>query len=138
MVKKEVKKNKPGPKKYKLSIPFLRVPKTFGQKASEGLTKWAGSWTFILLFLLFVIIWVAINGYYLVQYKQGDAFDPFPFILLNLGLSLLAAIQAPVILMSQNRQAQRDRLKSDYDYRINKKAEKEIREIKNLLIRRRH
>ena len=63
--------------------------------------------------------------------------DPWPFIILNLCLSCLAAIQAPIILMSQNRQAQRDRIKAEYDYRLNKKAEKEIREIKNILIRKR-
>ena len=70
-----------------------------------------------------------------LKYIKEGITDPYPFILLNLFLSCLAAIQAPVILMSQNREAQRDRLKTDYDYQINKKAEKEIREIKSLLMR---
>jgi len=121
-----------------LEVISFRTAKTFGQRASDKLTNWAGSWAFILSFLIVIAIWMFINGYYLVDYKQTGAFDPFPFILLNLALSMLAALQAPVILMSQNRQAQRDRLKSEYDYRINKKAEKEIREIKNLLLMKRY
>ena len=116
---------------------IFRIPKTFGQKAADSLTKWAGSWTFIISFLVFIVVWMFINVYFLIQYKVGKPWDPYPFILLNLVLSCLAAIQAPVILMSQNRQIQRDRYKSEYDYKINKKAEKEIREIKNLLLRRR-
>ena len=123
--------------KEKPTILSLRATKTAGQKAADSLTKWAGSWTFIIAFFIFLIIWMVINGYLLVNYQQGKPFDPYPFILLNLVLSCLAAIQAPVILMSQNRQTQRDRVKAEFDYRINKKAEKEIREIKNLLIRRR-
>ena len=80
---------------------------------------------------------MATNGYFVLKYIQGGLTDPYPFILLNLALSCLAAIQAPVILMSQNRQTQRDRIRAEFDYTINKKAEKEIREIKNLLMRRR-
>jgi len=134
--KGEIKKLKDNEKKLKhfLIHPIFRTPKTFGQRASDFLTKWAGSWAFILLFLFFILVWIFINGYYLIQYAQGVAFDPYPFILLNLALSCLAAIQAPVILMSQNRQTQRDRLKAEFDYRINRKAEKEIREIKRLLL----
>jgi len=105
---------------------------TLGQRAADALTKWAGSWTFILMFLFFLIAWIFINGYFLVKYYQ-KAFDPYPFILLNLTLSCLAAIQAPIILMSQNRSAQRDRLRAEYDYQVNKKAEKEIQEIKSQL-----
>ena len=78
---------------------------------------------------------MALNTYYWFQYMQGDPFDPFPFILLNLILSCLAAIQAPIILMSQNRQGQKDRLKAEYDYQVNRKAEKEIRELKTQLDR---
>ena len=131
MKKKEVKH-------HKFSHPIFRVPKTFGQKAADFLTKWAGSWAFILLFFVFIGFWMTTNGYFLLQYIQGDVIDPYPFILLNLFLSCLAAIQAPVILMSQNRENQRDRLKAEYDYKINEKAEKEIREIKNLLMKRHH
>jgi len=128
-IKKLIKKEDNNLKKI---IP-LRGARTTGQKAADWLTKWAGSWTFIIIFTIFIILWMFVNGYYLIRYKQGGAFDPYPFILLNLALSCLAALQAPIILMSQNRQAQRDRLKAEFDYRINKKAEKEIREIKKTL-----
>jgi len=114
----------------------IRTPKTFGQKAADGLTKWAGSWTFIISLFVFLGIWITLNMYFLVKYQAGEVFDPYPFILLNLILSCLAAVQAPIILMSQNRQGQKDRIKAEFDYMINKKAEQEIREIKNLLIRR--
>lgn len=108
-------------KKHKLTI---------GQKTADSLTKWAGSWIFILLFLIFIIIWIWINSLYLFEYSSGKSFDPYPFILLNLILSCLAAIQAPIILMSQIREAQRDRIRAEYDYQVDKKAEKEIREIR--------
>ncbi len=77
---------------------------------------------------------MATNGYFVLKYLNGDLTDPYPFILLNLALSCFVAIQAPVILMSQNRQAQRNRIQAEYDYAVNRKAEKEIREIKNLII----
>ena len=114
----------------------FRSNRTFGQKASDFLTKWAGSWYFILGFFLFIVVWMLINVYFWSKYQIGDPFDPYPFILLNLVLSCVAAIQAPIILMSQNRAAQRDRLKAEFDYRINKRAEEEIRQIRNLLIKR--
>jgi len=114
----------------------IRAPRTVGQKASDNLTKWAGSWTFIISIFIFLIIWMLLNAYFLIQYQTGKPFDPYPFILLNLILSCLAAVQAPIILMSQNRQTQRDRIKAEFDYTINKKAEREIREIKNLLRRK--
>ncbi len=97
---------------------FLHKERTLGQKAADALTKWAGSWTFILIFLFFLLIWILINGYFLVQYEKGNPFDPYPFILLNLALSCLAAIQAPIILMSQNRHAEKDRIKVEYDYAV--------------------
>ncbi len=124
--------------KHRKDLPHIfRVPKTLGQKAADWIAKWAGSWTFIILFFIFIGVWMTTNGYFLLKYVKEGVIDPYPFILLNLALSCLAAIQAPVILMSQNRQAQRDRIKIDYDYHINKKAEKEIREIKNLLLNQR-
>ncbi|MBR9701980.1 DUF1003 domain-containing protein [Candidatus Pacearchaeota archaeon] len=133
-MKKGVKK-----KHHYRDHPIFRIPRTFGQKAADFIAKWAGSWTFIILFFVFLGIWMATNGYFVLKYLRGGLSDPYPFILLNLALSCLAAIQAPVILMSQNRAAQRDRAKAEFDYRINRKAEKEIREIKNLLLtRRRH
>ena len=107
--------------------------KTIGQKAADFLTKWAGSWFFIISFFIFLIIWMSLNAYFWFEYNLGKPFDPYPFILLNLVLSCLAAIQAPIILMSQNRQAQKDRLKAEYDYNVNRKAEKEIQEIRKVV-----
>lgn len=106
---------------------------TFGQKTSDLLTKWAGSWTFIIFFILFLILWMILNTYFWLKYISNESFDPYPFILLNLILSALAAFQAPIILMSQNRAAQMDRIRAEYDYEVNRKAEKEIREIKTQL-----
>jgi len=113
----------------------FRGNRTLGQKAADSLTRWAGSWAFIIGFLIFLVLWMILNVHILSSYGK-EAFDKYPFILLNLVLSCVAAIQAPIILMSQNRAAQRDRLKAEYDYRINKKAEQEIREIKNLLLKK--
>ncbi|MFH0952629.1 MAG: DUF1003 domain-containing protein [Patescibacteria group bacterium] len=99
--------------------------RTLGQKLADGLAEYAGSWAFIIIFLFIIILWISINTYLLLN----KPFDPYPFILLNLGLSMVAAIQAPVILMSQNRSAERDRRKAEMDYHINKKAELEIQEL---------
>lgn len=112
--------------------PTLSHKRTLGQKASDALTKLMGSWTFILLFLAFLILWIIINTTWLTF---GQAWDKKPFIMLNLILSCLAAFQAPIILMSQNRQAQKDRLRAEYDYAVNRKAEKEIEEMKKQLDR---
>ena len=98
---------------------------TFGQKLSDKIAEFGGSWKFIIIFLLIIIIWMFINAYLLIS----KPFDPYPFILLNLVLSCLAAIQAPVIMMSQNRQETKDRLRGEYDYKINLKAELEIRQL---------
>ena len=128
MVKKVVNN-----KNNKLGIPHLALPKTLGQRAADKLTKWAGSWTFIIIFFAFLLAWMFVNAYFLVQYEKGGPWDPYPFILLNLVLSCLAAVQAPVILMSQNRAAERDRQRAEYDYAINRKAEREnIQIIKQL------
>jgi uncharacterized membrane protein len=99
-------------------------PRTFSQRAADNIAKWAGSWVFIIGFLIFLGIWMAANVYAWI-----NAWDPYPFILLNLVLSCIAALQAPVILMSQNRQSQKDRVKAEYDYRVNRKAEKYIEDI---------
>lgn len=107
-----------------------KLPLKFGQKASDKLTKYAGSWAFILGFLGFLILWMIVNTYAWISH-----WDPYPFILLNLVLSCLAAIQAPIILMSQNRQAQKDRQRAEYDYAVNRKAEKEVELIKKQLAR---
>ena len=98
---------------------------TFGMKASDKIAKWGGSWGFISIFMAFLIIWMLINFYLITV-----TWDPYPFILLNLVLSCLAAIQAPVILMSQNRAAERDRVKAERDYAVNRKSEREIELIK--------
>ena len=94
----------------------------FGGRLADSITNWAGSWTFILLFFGFLIFWALINA----EVMGATAFDPYPFIFLNLVLSMLAAIQAPVILMAANRQAARDRIDAKHDYAVNLKAELEI------------
>lgn len=91
---------------------------TFGQRASDKLAEFAGSWFFIIAFTLFLIIWVLINVYFL-----KNPFDPYPFIMLNLVLSCVAAIQAPLIMMSQKRQEQKDRERAEDDFKINLKCE---------------
>jgi uncharacterized membrane protein len=97
---------------------------TLGQRAADKVALFGGSWTFIGIFAGILVGWVALNSYYLV--RMHDVFDPYPYILLNLFLSMLAAIQAPIILMSQNRQAEKDRLNVAHDYEVNLKAELEI------------
>ncbi|MCW5688663.1 MAG: DUF1003 domain-containing protein [Pseudolabrys sp.] len=101
------------------------VKRTFGEKLSDQLAAFGGSWTFIVIFFCVLVVWMAFN----VLALQRDVFDPYPFILLNLVLSCLAAIQAPIIMMSQNRQEAKDRLRSENDYRVNLKAELEIRHL---------
>jgi uncharacterized membrane protein len=95
---------------------------TFGQRLADQVAAIGGSWAFIIGFALVILAWVALNSLILAS----GAFDPFPYILLNLFLSMLASIQAPVILMSQNRAAIRDRLMATHDYEVNLKAEIEI------------
>ena len=97
---------------------------TAGQRAADAVASFGGSWTFICLFAAVLVVWVGLNSFILIRYDR--AFDAYPYILLNLFLSMLAAIQAPIILMSQNRQAERDRLGAAHDYEVNLKAELEI------------
>ena len=118
-----------GKKRGSLIGKVLHGNRSFGQRAADGLARWAGSWTFIILFFVFIGIWMGTNGIFVLRHLRGELVDPYPFILLNLCLSCLAAIQAPVILMSQNRQSQKDRMKAEYDYRVNRKAEKNIERI---------
>ena len=106
--------------------PVFRQKLTFGQKAADAITHFGGSWIFIGIFLLIMIVWISLNTWALVT---DGPFDKYPFILLNLGLSCLAAIQAPIILMSQNRENERDRIHAHYDYKVNRKAEREIQEL---------
>jgi len=96
---------------------------TIGQRLADLVAKFGGSWYFIIFFMSFILVWIIINLIWLA----GKGFDPYPFILLNLILSCIAALQAPVIMMSQNRQEQKDRQRSRNDYMINLKSELEIR-----------
>jgi uncharacterized membrane protein len=98
-------------------------PMTFGQRIADKVATFGGSWTFIISFGIFLLIWICINIYWL----GNKGFDPYPFILLNLILSSLAALQAPVIMMSQNRQEEKDRERGKMDYMVNLKSELEIR-----------
>ena len=101
----------------------LEEEASFGQRAADRVAKFGGSWTFILIFASVMVAWVLVNT---VLLRARGAFDPYPYILLNLFLSMLAAIQAPVILMSQNRQGEKDRVNAEHDYEVNLKAEVEI------------
>lgn len=98
---------------------------TLGQRMADIIASFGGSWRFIIIFGVFIALWIAVNIVTLLV----KPFDPYPFILLNLVLSTLAALQAPVIMMSQNRQEDRDRQRAIYDYKVNLKAELEIRQL---------
>jgi uncharacterized membrane protein len=98
---------------------------TLGERLSDKLADFGGSWTFIICFLTLILIWILIN----VVWFLDTGFDPYPFILLNLILSCVAALQAPIIMMSQNRLESRDRQRAKNDYEINKKAEQEIKTL---------
>ena len=97
--------------------------RTFGQRVADNVADFGGSWTFIIAFFVFIMIWIVSNVYILMN----KGFDPYPFILLNLILSCLASLQAPIIMMSQNRQEEKDRERAKKDYMINLKSELEIR-----------
>lgn len=97
--------------------------RTFGQRIADKVADFGGSWTFIIFFLLFILGWISTNVIFLLN----KGFDPYPFILLNLILSCIAALQAPIIMMSQNRQEEKDRERAKKDYMINLKSELEIR-----------
>jgi uncharacterized membrane protein len=104
---------------------IIEGEETFGEKIADHVAAFGGSWTFIILFAIILIVYSGIN----VALGEKKAWDPYPFILLNLFLSMLAAIQAPVIMMSQNRQDKKDRLRSEMDFEVNRRAEVEIRGI---------
>jgi uncharacterized membrane protein len=97
---------------------------SFGQRAADAVASFGGSWTFVGLFAATMLAWVGLNAFLLAS--AAKTFDPYPYILLNLFLSMLAAIQAPIILMSQNRQSEKDRVTAGHDYEVNLKAELEI------------
>jgi uncharacterized membrane protein len=100
-----------------------QLQSTFGQRLADKIASFGGSWTFILSFLGFIMLWIAVNMILLMN----KGWDPYPFILLNLILSCIASLQAPVIMMSQNRQEIKDRKRAEGDYKVNLKAELEIR-----------
>lgn len=109
-----------------LEMKYITLPKrTIGQKAADAVTKFCGTWKFISILFVFMAIWIYLN----IRAWLG-AWDPYPFILLNFVLSCLAAIQAPIILMSQNRSVERDKMKMHMDYKINRASAKEIQNIK--------
>ncbi|MGB8535383.1 MAG: DUF1003 domain-containing protein [Acidobacteriaceae bacterium] len=101
---------------------------TFGERIADLVASFGGSWTFIIVFGVVLVIWTAIN-----VALRTKAWDPYPFILLNLFLSMLAALQAPVIMMSQNRQDKKDRLRSELDFDVNRRAESEIQNLSRKL-----
>jgi uncharacterized membrane protein len=100
---------------------------TVGDRVADSVARFGGSWSFIIAFGFVMIVWVLVNTLFLLG--RPEPFDPYPFILLNLFLSMLAAIQAPVIMMSQNRQDSKDRVRSELDYQVNLKAELEIMQL---------
>ncbi|MEH6637657.1 MAG: DUF1003 domain-containing protein [Porticoccaceae bacterium] len=97
---------------------------TFGQRLADKISTFGGSWAFIIIFLTILVSWMAVNSFYLISPKQ--AFDPYPYIFLNLMLSTIAALQAPVIMMSQNRNTAKDRLDITQNYKVSLKTELEI------------
>lgn len=103
---------------------------TLGQRVADRVAAFGGSWLFIGLFFFLIFIWMVINSYLLAS---DTAFDPYPYILLNLGLSSLAAFQAPIIMMSQNRQNEKDRIKQDAAFQINLKLELEVMRLNEKL-----
>lgn len=103
----------------------VEEPPNFGSRMADRVADWGGSWAFILTFLGVLLLWMSVNALGLMR----QPFDPYPFILLNLVLSCVAALQAPVIMMSQRRQEAKDRLRAENDYQINLKAELELRQL---------
>jgi len=104
---------------------FVDRKPSFGQKAADAVAAFGGSWSFILMFVAILVCWMGLN----ISGLFADPFDPYPFILLNLVLSCVAALQAPIIMMSQKRQEEKDRLRAENDYKINLRAELEIRQL---------
>ncbi len=98
---------------------------SFGERLADRIAAFGGSWPFLIIFAVFLVIWIGVNSTALLWHPA----DPYPFILLNLILSCLASVQAPIIIMSQNRQGVKDRLRAQHDYQVNLKAELEIRQI---------
>jgi len=105
---------------------------TIGQRIADKVASFGGSWTFIIIYLSFLVGWMALNSFVLLHYGRGEngaQFDPYPYILLNLMLSMTAALQAPIIMMSQNRAAEKDRLAAEQDFKVNLKSELMLEEL---------
>ena len=122
-VMKCIKDNEPLPKNVNIELEQQKL--SFGDRLADRFVEVCGTWGFIIKFLIVLFIWIIINSVVIIW----KVFDPYPFIFLNLVLSCLSAIQAPIILMSQRRQDEKDRLRAEYDYQINLKAELEIRSL---------
>lgn len=103
---------------------------TFGQRLADRATAFGGSWTFIIILVVFLLMWVLLNTLWIFRF---ESWDPYPFILLNLVLACLVTLQAPIILMSHNRQRERDHIEAEKDYMINRKAEREVEIIQKEL-----
>ena len=114
-----------------LNHPINQHRWSFAQKIADKLASFAGSWEFITLIIFLIVGWTFVNIHELLIEK----FDPYPFVFLNLVLAIITCILTPVILMSQNRASQRDRMRAEYDYELNKKSEREIQELKKQLDR---
>lgn len=108
--------------------PINRHRWSFAQKIADKVASFAGSWEFIAFLVIFITGWVAVNIYEIIE-----GLDPYPFVFLNLILAIITSILTPVILMSQNRTSQRDRIRAEYDYALNRKSEREIQEIKKII-----
>lgn len=105
---------------------------TIGQRVADKVASFGGSWTFIIIYVSFLAAWMALNTFVLVHYGHGEngaQYDPYPYILLNLMLSMTAALQAPIIMMSQNRAAEKDRLAAEQDFKVNLKSELMLEEL---------
>lgn len=105
---------------------------TIGQRVADRVASFGGSWTFIIIYVGFLVAWMALNTFVLVHYGHGEngaQYDPYPYILLNLMLSMTAALQAPIIMMSQNRAAEKDRLAAEQDFKVNLKSELMLEEL---------
>ncbi len=105
---------------------------TIGQRVADKVASFGGSWTFIIIYVSFLVAWMGFNTFVLVHYGRGEngaEFDPYPYILLNLMLSMTAALQAPIIMMSQNRAAEKDRLAAEQDFKVNLKSELMLEEL---------
>jgi CRP/FNR family cyclic AMP-dependent transcriptional regulator len=105
---------------------------TIGARIADKVASFGGSWTFIVIYVSFLVAWMAFNSFILIHYGHGEGgaqFDPYPYILLNLMLSMTAALQAPIIMMSQNRAAEKDRLAAEQDFKVNLKSELLLEEL---------